>query len=227
MLPILFENDDVLAVNKLEGLASIPERRKENANVFTLLSEKFSEKLYVVHRLDKEVSGVILFAKHVEAHKALNEQFSHRQVRKTYLALTHGIIRDSSGTIDAPIRQYGSGRMGVDCERGKPSLTEFSVVDRFDAYTFVKVFPVTGRRHQIRVHLYSIGHPIVGDTRYGDKEVQQQYARLMLHARRIEFQLLSGQEMAIEAPLPDSFEAVMDHLRGCLKNLLYGQDYVY
>lgn len=212
-IPILFENEDLLAVNKPEGLATIPERNKEKENIRALLAATFSEKLYVVHRLDKEVSGILLFAKHAAAHKTLNEQFSQRQIRKRYLALIHGVLEKNSGAIDTPIRQYGSGRMGIDVERGKPSLTQFHTVERFIIYSLVNVFPITGRRHQIRVHLYSIGHPIVGDVRYGDKQLQRQYPRLMLHAHRIAFRLLSGQNIELEAPLPVSFEAMIRPLR--------------
>lgn len=152
MIPILFENADILAVNKPESLASIPEDGKGKDCLLSLLSTMFQERLYVVHRLDKEVSGVILLARNVAAHKYLNDQFSHGSVRKTYVALTHGIIEEASGLIDKPLRQFGSGRMGVDLERGKPSITEFYVTERLEAYTLVEAHPLTGRRHQIRVH---------------------------------------------------------------------------
>lgn len=206
---VLFEDDNVLAVHKPEGLASIPERDRERESLLAQLSTAYPTKLYVVHRLDKDVSGVILFAKHAKAHKVLNEQFSHRSVKKTYLAVIHGVIQEEHSTIDAPIRQFGSGRMGVDVKRGKHSLTEYSVVERFANYTLLHVQPMTGRRHQIRVHLYSIGHPIVGDVRYGDKQHQQRYPRLMLHAESIVFTLLSGQAMVVNAPPPESFDIAL------------------
>ena len=210
---ILFENDDIIAVNKPEGLASIPERNQEAENLLAQLSEQYPHKLYVVHRLDKEVSGVILFAKHVAAHTALNTQFSQRQVRKTYLAVVHGVIQADSGVIDAPIRQFGSGRMGIDTQRGKASQTEFIVEERLPNATIVKLHPVTGRRHQLRVHVYHLGHPIIGDVRYGDKSQQCQYPRMMLHAVQIVFRALSGETIAIDAPLPESFTAALDALR--------------
>jgi RluA family pseudouridine synthase len=166
----------------------------------------------VAHRLDKETSGIIIFAKNVAAHRYLNDQFSQRNVRKTYVALTHGVIEENSGIIDKPLRQFGSGRMGVDPQRGKPCITEFRVEERLGAYTLVQVHPITGRRHQIRVHLYSIGHPIVGDLRYGDREVQQQFPRLMLHAQRIAFRLPTGEEVVVEAAIPQSFQEVVDSL---------------
>jgi RluA family pseudouridine synthase len=210
---VLYEDDDVLAVHKPEGLASIPERNREKENLLGQLSDAYSTKLYVVHRLDKEVSGVILFAKHAKAHKALNQQFHQRVVKKTYLAVTHGVIQEEHGTIDAPIRQFGSGRMGVDVKRGKDSHTDFGVRERLAGYTFIHVYPLTGRRHQIRVHLYSIGYPIVGDVRYGDKQLQQRYPRVMLHASNIAFELLSGQRMKIAAPPLESFETALEALK--------------
>ncbi|MGQ9631805.1 MAG: RluA family pseudouridine synthase [bacterium] len=209
MIPILFEDDDILAVNKPEGLASIPERDKYQVCLLSLLSNSLQKRLYVVHRIDKEVSGVLLFAKNEMAHKYLNDQFRNRSIHKTYVALTHGVIERNSGTIDKPIRQFGSGRMGVDMIRGKKSISTFQVAKRFKSYTLVNAMPVTGRRHQLRVHFYSIGHPIVGDLRYGDKRTQSRFPRLMLHAQRIEFRLPSGEELAIEAPPPESFDMVM------------------
>ena len=212
MIPIIFENDDVLAVHKPEGLASIPERTKEKDCLLSLLSPIFPDKLYIVHRLDKEASGIILFAKNALVHRYLNERFTMRDVRKTYLILVHGDMREREGVIEKPLRQFGSGRMGVDVRRGKPSNTEFRVLDRFNSYTLAEVHPVTGRRHQIRVHFYSIGHAIVGDPCYGDKDAQGSYPRMMLHAQRLQLQLPSGEEMSIEAPVPESFEAVLQML---------------
>ena len=119
-IPVLFENDDIIAVDKPEKLASIPERNRENVSLLKILSETLERKLYTVHRLDKQVSGVILFAKTPEAHRQLNQMFEHRQVHKTYMALVHGEITGQRGVIDKPLRCFGSGRMGEDIERGKP-----------------------------------------------------------------------------------------------------------
>ncbi len=213
MIQILFENEDVLAVNKPEGLASVPEGTKGKECLLSLLASAFPGELYVVHRLDKEVSGVILFAKNAAAHRYLNDQFSNRDIRKTYVALTHGVIRETGGIINKPLRQFGSGRVGVDLQRGRSCITEFQVAERFGAYTLVKAYPCTGRRHQIRVHLYSIGHPIVGDLRYGDKKVQCMFPRLMLHAQRIAFPLPTGKKVTIEAPIPESFQTVIESVR--------------
>jgi len=230
MLPILFENDDIIAVDKPPGLASIPERKKAAPNVLAQLSPPpgSGHKIYVVHRLDKDASGVILFAKNAHTHKFLSQQFTSRTVKKTYLALVHGVIAEDRGVIDKPLRQFASGRVAVDTEHGKPSVTEFEVAGRFASYTLVRAYPLTGRLHQLRVHFYSIGHPIVGDRLYGGKEIQPHVQRgakylapgftgglerLMLHAERITFQLPSSKELTIESPIPESFAHVIESLR--------------
>jgi RluA family pseudouridine synthase len=209
MIPILFEDDDIIAVSKPEGLAAIPERDPRRESLLASLSAQLRRELFVVHRIDKEVSGAILFARNASAHRWLNEQFSKRAVRKTYLALTHGVIEQPAGTIAKPLRQFGSGRMGVDTAQGKLSSTTFEVVKRFAFHTLIHANPHTGRRHQIRVHLYSIGHPVVGDLRYGDKAIQRAFPRLMLHALSLELRLPFGKGLAVEAPVPESFSAVM------------------
>ena len=212
MISILFEDEDVVAVDKPEGLAAIPERNPEADSLLELLESRRDEKLYIVHRIDKDTSGVILFARNAPAHRFLNQQFEARQVDKTYLALVHGSVEQDSGTIDAPLRPFGSGRVGVDAEKGKPSATDFGVVERYDSYTLVEAHPRTGRRHQIRVHLYHWGHPIVGDPLYGDKATQGQFRRLMLHARKVTLQLPCGADLTVEAPVPLSFHAICDDL---------------
>jgi RluA family pseudouridine synthase len=207
----LFENDDLLAVDKPVGVVSIAEAGKGGLPEF--LRGIYGGKLFAVHRLDREASGVIVFAKNAAMHRHLNGEFDRRSVRKTYLALTHGVIAPNRGTVNKPIREFGSGRMGVDVMGGKPSSTEFKVEERLKGFTLVRAYPLTGRRHQIRVHLYSLGHPIVGDLKYGDRAAQEKFPRLMLHAMEIEFDLPSGERLKIEAAVPESFEAVLKSLR--------------
>lgn len=209
MISILFENEDVVAVDKPEGLAVIPERNRTAGSLVEVLSAQRAERLYVVHRIDKDTSGVVVLARTARAHRWLNQQFEARSVQKTYLALVHGVVAEGKGVIDRPLRPFGSGRIGVDWVKGKPSMTEYRVVKRFDATTLVQAFPKTGRRHQIRVHLYSIDHPIVGDRVYGDRATQKRFARLMLHARKIAFSLSSGTDLTVEAPTPESFQSVL------------------
>ena len=213
MFKVLFENGDFIAVSKPEGLATIAENDPSKPSVRAGLERAYGEKLYVVHRLDKDASGVLVFARHADAHRYLNDLFAERSIQKNYLALCHGVIKDSSGRIDQPIRQYGSGRMGVDELRGKASQTTYVVLKRYSANTLVEVHPLSGRRHQIRVHLFSVGHPVVGDLRYGERALQSPYPRLMLHAQRISFSLASGEGVVIEAPVPMSFQSVLDGLQ--------------
>jgi tRNA pseudouridine32 synthase/23S rRNA pseudouridine746 synthase len=212
MVEILYEDADILAVNKPEGLAAIPEHQTQAASdsLFGLLCTERAERLYIVHRIDKDTSGLIVFARHAEAHRLLSMQFEHRTVQKTYLALVHGVVADEQGAIDKPLGRFGSGRVGVNPQRGRASLTEYLVLRRFPAHTLVEAYPKTGRRHQIRVHLYSIGHPIVGDRLYGDQALQRDYSRMMLHAHRLTLHLPNGQPLTLEAPLPESFERVLE-----------------
>ncbi len=205
---VLYEDTDLLAIDKPDGVISISASGR--GGLPELLRPVFPGKLFPVHRLDREVSGVIVFAKNAAAHRFLNGEFDHRSVRKTYLALVHGILTKQRGTIDSPIRKFGSGRMGVDRQIGKPSSTEFERIEALKEATVVKIFPTTGRRHQIRVHFYSIGHPVVGDLKYGDRSMQAHLPRLMLHALAIEFRRPDGQDVMIEAPIPAAFSAVIE-----------------
>jgi RluA family pseudouridine synthase len=209
MIPILHHDADCVAVMKPAGVAAIPEKRDDLSCLSALLSAQLGTPVMPVHRLDKEVSGVMLYALHPEAHRFLNNAFEHRDVHKTYQALVHGIIAEDQGVITRPIREFGSGRMGVDDIKGKPSETRFSVLKRSDRFTRVELYPQTGRRHQLRVHLYSIGHPIVGDTRYGDKALQAGFSRLMLTSTGIDLTLPSGKRLLIENMIPGDFTACL------------------
>lgn len=208
-IKILYEDENLIAADKPEGLSSITENDTKLDSLHSLLEKKLNGKLFVVHRLDKEVSGVILYAKNSVTHKYINNQFADRKVKKYYTAVVHGAIKENEGVIKKPIREFGSGRMGIDDRKGKPSETKFNIVKRFRDYTLLELNPSTGRRHQLRVHLYSIGHPIAGDIRYGDKIIQEKFSRILLHAKSLEFQLLNGGTLFVEAPVPNSFvEAV-------------------
>jgi tRNA pseudouridine32 synthase / 23S rRNA pseudouridine746 synthase len=175
-------------------------------SVQRLLEQERGEKLFVVHRLDKEVSGLLVFARDAATHRTLSMAFEQRRVHKTYLALAHGLIAKDV-TIDKPIAEFGSGRMAVDERRGKPSRTEVHVVDRYARHTLLEAHPITGRRHQLRVHLYSIGHALSGDPRYGDLNEQAKWPRLMLHALRV----VLPDNVTIECPPPPSFQDVLSN----------------
>jgi len=179
-LQILYEDVNLIAVNKPEGIASITENDITIDSLHSLLEEKFAQKLFIVHRLDKEVSGIILFAKNPRTHKFINDQFAGRKVKKYYTALVHGVVKENDGVIKKPIREFGSGRMGIDDRKGKPSETKFHITERLRDYTLLELNPSTGRRHQLRVHLYSIGYPIVGDVRYGDKIIQEKFSNFII-----------------------------------------------
>lgn len=203
-IEIIFEDNNVIVVNKPEGLASIHDNAGETVDLQTMLTNRLKQKVFVVHRLDKEVSGIIIYAKNESTHKELNKQFAERRVNKTYIALVHGEVRKDHGKINKPIREFGSGRMGVDEIKGKPSKTEYEVIKRYPSFTLIELNPTTGRRHQLRVHLYYIGNAIVGDVRYGYKLYQENFSRLMLHAKSITV-TIKGKEHTFTADLPESF----------------------
>ncbi len=214
MIPIIHSDEDLLAVEKPEGLASIPERGGNLDCLLFRLQDELSQKLYVVHRLDKEVSGIILFARHAAAHRWLSMAFEQRQIEKRYLALIHGKMPEMAGEMNQPLRQFGSGRMGVDVRNGKPSLTSYRVRKNYSAFSLVDAYPRSGRRHQIRVHFYACGHAIVGDLRYGDAPQQSKYSRLMLHAEQITFTALSGRVLCLTCPPTASFTSLLQQLCG-------------
>ncbi len=205
MVPVLYEDDNLIAINKPEGMAAVPLRKPDGQSLVEVLSSQRNEKLYIVHRIDRDTSGLILFARNEKAHRWLNRQFETRSVSKTYLAVVHGVIDADQGEIDKPLRRFGSGRVAVDGERGKPSLTEFRVLRRSPSFTLVEAHPHTGRQHQIRVHFYSIGHPVAGDPLYGSRPVQGGVGRLMLHAWRLTLSLPDNRSLSLEAPVPPSF----------------------
>ncbi len=213
-IAVLWEDAHVLAVDKPAGVVSSPRWVHDEGCLPALMQRRGYDRLFIVHRLDKAASGVMLYAKTKAAHAHLNRQFSEREVHKRYIAMVHGDVERSSGRIDRPIRQFGSGRMGVDDQRGAASLTVFQRLVHWEEYTLLHVAPHTGRRHQIRVHLYSIGHPVVGDLRYGERGLQSRYSRLMLHASAICFRTTSGELRRLEADLPEEFKSLVDRLNG-------------
>lgn len=212
-IKILYEDDNFLAVDKPEGIASISENDTSIHTIHSVLEKKYSTKIFIVHRIDKEVSGIILFAKNPQAHKYLNDLFASRSIKKNYIALVRGKIKYDRGRIDKPIREFGSGRMGIDEKRGKRSIADYKVIQRFNEFTLLDVSILTGRRHQIRVHLYSMGHPVAGDLRYGEIKMQKQFARLMLHASRIEFPLQDKTNKIIASPLPEMISKFISNLQ--------------
>ncbi len=202
MIEVLLEDAAVLVVDKPSGIATMPERDPAVPSVQKELETARGERLFVVHRLDKEVSGCLVFARTAAAHRALSMAFDERKVSKTYLALASGSVPKSLTVIEAPLRQFGSGRMGVDEKRGKPSRTELEVLGPIgDDTTAVLARPLTDRRHQLRVHFHHIGHALVGDPLYGDP-ARRRDGRLMLHALRLTGPHPDGGELRVVSRVP-------------------------
>jgi 23S rRNA pseudouridine1911/1915/1917 synthase len=171
-LEIIYEDDDFVIINKQPNILTLPDRYNIFLpNLQDMLETKYG-KIYIVHRLDKETSGIICFAKNKLAHKELVQQFFEHKVKKVYLAITQGKVVLDEGKIDLPIAPDTTNpqKMKIDFVNGKPSVTEYKVVERFKNYTLVEAYPLTGRRHQIRIHFATIGYPLLADSLYSDNK---------------------------------------------------------
>jgi 23S rRNA pseudouridine1911/1915/1917 synthase len=210
---ILYEDPALIAVNKPAGLAVHAGAGLHDGTLVNRLVHRFGRlsqlggemRPGIVHRLDKDTSGVILVARTDAAHRALAAQFASRTVEKIYLALVHGKVRADSGRITKPIARdpVRRTRMTARLESGREALTDYRVRQRFDKHTFLEVKIGTGRTHQIRVHLASIGHPVAGDRIYGAGSYTTVAPRLFLHASKIGFvSPATGEPVTVEAPLP-------------------------
>lgn len=222
-LPILYEDDDLVAIDKPAGMVVHAGAGVHSGTVVNALLHRFESlsstggplRPGIVHRLDRFTSGVLLAAKNDRAHHALAAQFAGRQVEKIYLALVHGTVKPNTGRIERPITRdpVHRTRMTARLQEGRAARTEYRVLRRFAGFTLLEVRIGTGRTHQIRVHLSTLGHPVVGDTLYGAPariEGRPPLGRFFLHAHRIRFrQPTSGQEIALEAPLPPELESWM------------------
>ena len=226
-LAVLFEDDALLVLDKPAGLTVHPGSGRQdgtlaNALVFRLKSLPVlggSDRPGIVHRLDKDTSGVLLVAKTEAAHRALSRAFAAREVRKEYLAVVHGAVPAERGRIDLPLGRSSAGRtrMAVRTSGGRPAVTDYEVEERLPLHTVVRCFPVTGRTHQLRVHWRSQEHPIVGDPLYGWKSSpgEDLAGRLLLHAHRISLAHPATREpVSFMAPLPPAFLAAVEALRG-------------
>lgn len=182
---VLHVDDHCIVVNKPSGLPSVPGRILSDCAASRVMAHWADAK--VVHRLDMDTSGVLIFGRGVEAQRALSRAFETRQVHKGYEALVRGVPTQTSGTIELPLIKDWPNRprQKVDLDRGKPSVTHWRVMEVKDTITRLELTPVTGRSHQLRVHLAAIGHPILGDPLYAPLEVQAQSTRLCLHAKRL------------------------------------------
>ena len=202
MLELIHSDEAFLAADKPTGLLAVPGRGPDKQDcLLNRVLEKYPD-ARMVHRLDMDTSGLILFARMPEAQRNLSLQFEKREVSKTYIALVEGIVEKNAGRVDFPMRKDMGQRLPpkhlVDCVRGKPALTEWKVLERGRATTRIALFPRTGRSHQLRVHMESIGHPIVGDPIYGSPS-----NRLMLHAQSLELRHpATGEPLRLECLAP-------------------------
>jgi 23S rRNA pseudouridine1911/1915/1917 synthase len=209
-LEILYEDEDLIAVNKAAGMTVHAGAGVQDGTLVNALLHRFAKlstaggdlRPGIVHRLDRLTSGVILVAKTDEAHRRLQEQFSGRRVEKTYLALVEGVMSADEGTVDRPVSRdpWKPVRMTAKLEEGREAITHWKVRKRLAAFTLLEVRIGTGRTHQIRVHLGSLGHRVAGDTLYGARAHDS--GRFFLHAWRISLEQPSnGERLTIEAPL--------------------------
>jgi len=202
MFEIVYQDESLLAVNKPTGLLTVPGRGPDKQDcLYHRMLESFPDAL-MVHRLDMDTSGLVIFARSPEAQRDLSMQFERREVEKTYIAIVEGILEQDEGLVDYPMRKDMEQRLPprhlVDCVRGKKAITAWRVLERADTTTRVALFPETGRSHQLRVHMQSIGHPIVGDPIYGHPA-----ERLMLHAESLALRHpVFAEPIRLESPAP-------------------------
>lgn len=231
-LQIIFEDDDFVALNKPAGLLTIPDREQSEKSLKEILQEKYGT-IFTVHRLDKDTSGLVIFAKNETAHKYFSKLFEDRKVEKYYLGIVLGSPENKTGSIDAPITEHllHKGTMTVH-RNGKPSLTTYEVTDANKNYSLVSFQLHTGRTHQIRVHAKHIGHPLACDPIYGDgkpillssikkkfklskhdEEERPMVNRLALHSYKLNFDDKNGKRMELVAEMPKEFRALMQQLK--------------
>lgn len=184
-LEVLYEDADLLFVNKPSGLLSVPGKGPELSDCLLARLGRAFPTVRLVHRLDRDTSGVMVFALTEHAQRHLGQQFEARKTRKTYVARVLGRLAPRTGTVELPliVDWPNRPRQMVCHETGKPAQTDWKVVSAEDAETRVRLFPLTGRSHQLRVHMLSLGHPILGDPLYSDRA--QDYPRMMLHAEEL------------------------------------------
>ena len=220
-LDVVYEDGDVIVVNKPVGLVVHPAPGHPDGTLVNALLYHCGTSLSgingelrpgIVHRIDRDTSGLIIAAKNDRAHLALAAQLQDHSLARTYEAVAVGSFREDHGTVDAPIGRHPVDRkkMAVDRKNGREAVTHWTVLARYPGYTHVECRLETGRTHQIRVHLASIGHPLLGDTVYGAKKPVPGLAGQCLHARRLRFiHPSTGEPVELECPLPDWFQAVL------------------
>lgn len=222
-VPVIYEDNDIIVVNKPKGMVVHPANGNPDGTLVNAILAMCKNSLSgiggeirpgIVHRLDKDTSGLLIVAKNDTAHIKMSKQIQDRKVTKKYIALVKGVIAENEATIDLPIARSTKDRkkMGVD-PNGKNAITHFKVLKRYDKYTLLELKIDTGRTHQIRVHMSYIGHPVVGDSVYSNGKNEFDIEGQMLHARYLEFKHpITGEELKLEAPIPEYFESILKKL---------------
>lgn len=229
---VVYEDENIVAVNKPAGLLTIPDRQQSEKSLKEMLAEKYGS-IFTVHRLDKETSGLVLFAKNEHTHKYLSQIFENREVQKFYNGIVLGLPQNQSGNIDAPIAENPGKKGTMHIHRnGKASLTTYIVLEANRHFSLLQFELHTGRTHQIRVHCKHIGHPLACDEIYGNaspvllSSIKKKYKlskneeeetpilnRLALHASALIFTSVEGKLIRLDAPLPKEFRALMQQVK--------------
>lgn len=222
-IDIIYEDDDIIVVNKPKGMVVHPANGNPDGTLVNAIMAICKDSLSgiggeirpgIVHRLDKDTSGLLIVAKNDKAHVNMSEQIKNHEVKKTYIALVRGVVKENEATIDMPIGRSTSDRkkMAV-IKTGRNAVTHIKVLKRYNKYTLLQVNIETGRTHQIRVHLSYIGYPIIGDYTYSNGKNEFGVVGQCLHAKCLEFKHpITGAEMKLEAPLPKYFEEIIQKL---------------
>jgi len=223
-LDVVYEDEDVIVVNKPRGLVVHPAPGHPDGTLVNALLFHCGDSLSgvggelrpgIVHRLDRDTSGLIIAAKNDAAHLALSAQLADRSLSRTYEAVVHGAFRTDAGTVDAPIGRHpvDRKRMAVTDKNSRAAVTHWEVIARYRGFTHVRCMLETGRTHQIRVHMAHIGHPLLGDMVYGAGKSEKGLEGQCLHARALKFRHpRTGEEIRLESPLPDYFTQVLSRL---------------
>lgn len=212
-MKILHEDEHLLVLDKPAGLPVLPDGWEKDAPyLLKMLEEEYGE-LWIVHRLDKVTSGVMVFARDAETHRTLNMQFENHQAEKVYHAIVQGHPKWDEKVAKHPLRANvgHKHRTMVDNKNGKPSETRFSLIKRHSESALIEAKPMTGRTHQIRVHAYALGHPLLGDLLYGAEETDV-IVRPALHAYSLTIEA-NGERTPFKAPYPDDFRAALEALK--------------
>ena len=222
-LEILYEDNDIIVVNKPKGMVVHPANGNPDGTLVNAIMSICKDSLSgiggeirpgIVHRLDKNTSGAIIIAKNDKAHINLSEQLKNHEIKKTYIALVRGVVKENNATINMPIGRSKKDRKKMDVDKnGKEAITHFKVLKRYKDCTLLEINIETGRTHQIRVHLSHIGYPIIGDEVYSNGKNKWNIEGQCLHAKSLDFKHpITGKNMHIEAPIPEYFENIIKEL---------------